>query len=595
MEPKSFYTKELKSQSKLQQKLQKLSNRWATLRVLIFVVMLAAIVYQVNERAIQQAIVLTFALVVLMVFMVKRHVKIKNNRQLATYKVNLLTTELQKLKGDYSQVENGTAFSTPKHPYSSDLDIVGKNSIYQLLNQTTSYFGASKLAKWLLSNSSSSQVLPRQQAAKELAQHPEWCLNYRALGMGTTLTTSQVASFKQWLHQPSRLLHKKGWLLAVLWLPILFVAVATVAFVMDITLWITLPLLVVELGLLRTQFTYASNTVESTTSTLKTLQTISGQLQLIEQSDFKAELLTGLKATTTPKPIACREIKLVSKWLTYLEARKGSLHILFNVPFLLDIRWLLKIEDWKHKNATYVETWWESLATMECLISLSSLYFTKPTWTTPNFSTQPYYLHATNLVHPLLGKEGVANDVALEGSGKTILITGPNMAGKSTYLRAIATNMVLAQLGAPVRASSFTCHPETKVYTAMRVKDDLSENISSFYAELSRIKELINRIRNGENCLYFLDEILKGTNSADRFKGAKALLQQLHKMGASGFISTHDIELGRWASSNPYVQNFSFESDIIRGKINFDYKIKKGICTSFNASELMRQMGIEME
>jgi len=188
----------------------------------------------------------------------------------------------------------------------------------------------------------------------------------------------------------------------------------------------------------------------------------------------------------------------------------------------------------------------------------------------------------------------VSNNFSFEGVGRTNLITGPNMAGKSTFLSTIATSWVFAQIGAPVRAKSFTINPSAQVFTAMRVKDNLSESVSSFYAELDRIKQLIDKINAGEQCLYFLDEILKGTNSADRHKGAEALIRQLHKLASSGFVSTHDLEVGELAAKENYVNNYSFESDIKDGQITFDYTIKEGICSSFNACELMRQMGIEV-
>ena len=175
-----------------------------------------------------------------------------------------------------------------------------------------------------------------------------------------------------------------------------------------------------------------------------------------------------------------------------------------------------------------------------------------------------------------------------------VLLTGPNMAGKSTFLRTIATNIIMAKIGGAVCASALTLSNDYQIFTSMRTEDDLSESISSFYAELTRIKQLLTTVDSEKNVMFFLDEILKGTNSEDRHKGAEALIRQLISLGVTGFVSTHDIALGQLTSELEGVANFSFESTINDENISFDYKLKEGICTSFNACALMRNMGINV-
>ncbi len=594
MNPSKFYNSHLKKQGDIQASLAAKSKLFSTVRVVLFLAFITAIVYELNEREMQPAILLTIALTIILVVTVKLHNKVKAQLVLATSVVNLSKKELNKLESNYNGINGGNEFKEDQHPYSADLDLFGEKSIFQLINQTTSFFGKQKLAHWLLNNTDKEEIIRRQDAANELGKNQEWCLNYRATGFSDTIDEKQVTSFKQWLHQKPTLLANVFLKWTIIVLPLLVLAIAAGAFIFDYTLYTTLPLLLISGFLLGKQHKYASKTVNSTYKALSMLQVLAKQLQVLEQSSFQSAYLVAIKSAVALDQNAGKEINRLHQLLDYLQARNGMMHVFVNIPFMLDIRWLIKLEEWRARNTTHIEEWFESLAKTECLISLSGLYFNHPKWTTPAFSDKPYYFKATELVHPMLGPEGVHNNFLFSGTGNTTLITGPNMAGKSTFLRTVATSWVFAQIGAPVRAKAFTINPNAQVFTAMRVKDNLSESVSSFYAELDRIKQLIDKIKSGEQCLYFLDEILKGTNSADRHKGAEALIRQLHKLNASGFISTHDLELGELAANESFVKNFSFESDINNGKITFDYTIKEGICSSFNACELMRQMGIEV-
>ncbi len=595
MSPQQFYTQQLENQSQVKKALTKKSNLFSTVRVIVFLVLLVAIVYQVNERAMQTSLVLFLLMVGILALLVKRHNKIKEQLKHVSNLVDLSTLELAKLKGDFNLIDGGNEFANDKHPYSADLDFFRDKSIFQFLNQTSSFFGKQKLAQWLQSVPKKAEIIKRQVAAKELSKNQEWCLAYRATGVGEHINQKELTSFKNWQHQTPILLGNTFLKAAILIIPILILLTSIGAFLFDYTLWANLPFLLISGILLGKQHTYAMQTVSSTYKALATLKVLGKQLAVIEQSNFTSTYMSELKGVVVSNQVAGVEINKLYKLLDNLQARNGMMHIFINIPFMLDIRWLLKLEEWRSQNMNNVENWFESLATTECLISLSGLYFNHPTWVTPSFSDTAYYFESNELIHPLLGAEGIANSFSFNGTGKTNLITGPNMAGKSTFLRTVATSYVLAQMGAPIRAKAFIINPTVHVFTAMRVKDNLSESVSSFYAELERIKQLIEMVKAGEPSLYFLDEILKGTNSADRHKGAEALIRQLHKLGATGFISTHDLELGELAAKEDFVQNYSFESDIKDGKITFDYTIKEGICSSFNACELMRQMGIEVE
>ena len=595
MNPSKFYNSQLEKQSQLKANLSNKSNLFSTIRVVVFLLFITVIIYELNERALQPAILLTLLLVIILTGLVKLHNKVKAYLVMAENMVYLSKLELERLDGDYGQIDGGKEFINDQHSYSSDLDIFGSTSIFQFINQTSSFFGKQKLAEWFLTKADRVEIKKRQRASIELSENQSWALEYRALGLSDQINEKQVKVFKNWLHQEPVLLNKSVLKTLIIVLPILVLLIAAGSFIFDYTLSFTIPLLILSGILLSKQHKYASKTVNETYEALATLQVLANQLMVLEKSSFSSAYLIEIKNTIASARNAGKEINRLHQLLDHLQSRNSMMHAFINIPFMLDIRWLIKLEEWRSENANHVEKWFDSLAQTESLISLSGIYFNHPEWTTPSFSDEPYYLKASELTHPMLGSGGVSNNFSFSGTGNTILITGPNMAGKSTFLRTIAASWVFAQMGAPVRAKEFVINPEAEVFTAMRVKDNLSESVSSFYAELDRIKQLIEKIKSGDQCLYFLDEILKGTNSADRHKGAEALIRQLHTLHATGFVSTHDLELGELAAKESFVRNYSFESDIKAGQITFDYTIKEGICSSFNACELMRQMGIEVE
>jgi DNA mismatch repair ATPase MutS len=262
---------------------------------------------------------------------------------------------------------------------------------------------------------------------------------------------------------------------------------------------------------------------------------------------------------------------------------------------LWDLFYLLRLETWKEQVTADIQKWMDAVSEAETINSLAGYYHANPDYILPVISSGDLHLEAKDMAHPLIVKgKGVSNSIALQGRGKTIVVTGSNMSGKSTFLRTVGINAVLAMAGAPVCATYFAVSL-CQVFTSMRTQDSLEESTSSFYAELKRLKQLIDSLPAEQPILYLLDEILKGTNSHDRHLGAQALIRQLHKHNATGFISTHDLALGEMADELPdSVFNYSFNSEIVDDKLYFDYTLRQGVCQSFNASKLMQQIGIEM-
>jgi DNA mismatch repair ATPase MutS len=265
-----------------------------------------------------------------------------------------------------------------------------------------------------------------------------------------------------------------------------------------------------------------------------------------------------------------------------------------------DLQQVLSLEKWKKENKEHIDDWFHSLAEIESLSSLANLSFNNPDWTFPGISQDHGTFMANSLGHPLIPKEKlVTNSFSTESSNGLNLITGSNMAGKSTFLRSVGVNVVLAMMGSAVYAKSFTVS-NMKVISSMRVSDNLEENTSTFYAELKKLKEVIEAVYQNEKVFLLLDEILRGTNSADRHAGSKALIKQLIQHNAVGLIATHDLELAKLADDPIAIgfpsklHNYHFDVQVTGDELYFDYKLKRGICTSMNASLLMKKIGIEL-
>ena len=256
--------------------------------------------------------------------------------------------------------------------------------------------------------------------------------------------------------------------------------------------------------------------------------------------------------------------------------RYNAFVLIINLFGLWDLHWVLKLEKWKASQKEDLPIWFDTLAELEAVLSLATLYYNNPDWTFPTISEQPL-IDGTDLAHPLIPRKGrIPNDTHIPTGGHIKLVTGSNMAGKSTFLRTVGLNIVLAMSGAPVCAKKLTL-PITQVYTSMRTQDALHESTSSFYAELKRLKMIIEAIELRTNAFFLLDEILKGTNSNDRHTGSKALIRQLINSQGSGIIATHDLELGQLeAISNGSVENLCIEVEVKGEELIFDYKIKPG-------------------
>jgi len=292
---------------------------------------------------------------------------------------------------------------------------------------------------------------------------------------------------------------------------------------------------------------------------------------------------------------AYRQVRRLSRLADRISSRQNAFAIIVNLLILWEIHSMIALERWKQESGRLLPTWLRTLGEVEAVASLAGIRFEHPDWAVPEvLEDRQTGLEARVMGHPLLGSDRVCNDFSLKEPVRVALITGSNMSGKSTFLRTVGVNLVLAYAGAPVCAEAFTCS-RVHLWTCMRTQDNLEQGISSFYAEILRIKRIVEAARTGGPVFFLLDEIFKGTNSRDRHLGARALITQLQEAGAFGLVSTHDLELADLErESGGRIVNYHFREHYEGDAIRFDYRLRPGVSTTSNALHLIRLAGIHL-
>ena len=587
---------------------QRQYNQLALWRLVWFVGVVLAIWGLHHADQVVVTLVVAVVGVIGFLWMLKRHNAIRRIRDLNHHLAYVNGDEAARLDRKFLRPETGEQFMNPTHPYSGDLDVFGKLSLFRLLNRTHTYEGTRRLADWLLAPAKPETIHFRQQAVTELQPQLDWRQTFEGLAYLNEAISLPTDSLRKWTTVETQPL--PGYMkIARLALPLLTLAVLIGWLGGWLLGWAVLASLAVSGFLLSQASERAKQVSEQTADITAALDTFRDLMAHAEAVPGKSERLRAIReALTSGSRPASVLVGQLSNLVQNFNFRRNPYFYLFVcLPVLWDVHYLIRLERWRKQHGPHLDRWFAALAEMECLNSLAGFAHAHPIYVQPDLVEADHLtLDARQAAHPLLAPgKGVANSLCMEGevglpNGQTILITGSNMSGKSTFLRTLGANTVLALAGAVVSAERFVVSP-VRLFTSMRTQDSLEESTSSFYAELKRLQTLIRLSAEpkGMPILYFLDEILKGTNSADRHRGAEALIRQLHQTTASGFVSTHDLELGQLtnATGQPldFVRNYHFQSDIHDGKLLFDYRLRDGICQSFNASQLMRSIGIDMD
>lgn len=506
--------------------------------------------------------------------------------------VTINEKEMAVLEHDYSTFADGEHYQEVSHPYCIDLDIFGPYSFFQFTNRTSTVIGSDRLAADLLALSPSENVQERQAAIRDLSTRLDWRQHFLALGQRTEDSAEQIDLLLRWLQQEP-FVSSKRWLRLILPVFPFVVLPVFVWLLYQQQFGLSLLCFVPAFLILRPFVKQVNRVHEQTSQAEKALRHYAKLIRHIEQETFSSDLLADLRDDLLPA--VSQRIDRLSYIISQLNARYNAFAIILNLFGLWDLQWILRLERWKEDQQSALPVWFDTLAQFEALNSLATTVYNNSDWVFPVF-TEKKQLDGEALGHPLLpADKRVTNEVTLPTLGHIKLLTGSNMAGKSTFLRTVGLNIVLANVGMAVCAQKMEL-PKLQVYTSMRTQDALHESTSSFYAELKRLKIIIEAVEQKANIFFLLDEILKGTNSRDRHTGSKALIHQLIEQGGGGIVATHDLELGSMeAQYSGKIENWCMEVAIENGQLDFDYKIKKGVSQSFNATVLMQQMGIKIK
>ncbi len=505
---------------------------------------------------------------------------------------------LQRLNGEWQNFKDtGADFGDTQHPFTADLDIFGANSLFQWINCAHTCIGRRRLAAILsVTPESIATIQQRQAAVSELAGLLWWRQRFQAEARLIAEVAKEPAALIQWAAESQRFFHSAWTRLALRLLPVFTLIWAAATFILKLPAGWLVGLLVIHFGILYYRGPERELIMAKVAPYQRQLQGLGRLFARLENRPFRASLTRHLRAELQVRGKAAhQQIAGLARIADAMSNRHNAFHFVLNLITLWDYHCLFALEDWKEQAGSHLAGWLEVLGELEALSSLAVVGHDHPEWAIPSVAeTGPVY-HGVNLGHPLLPEQRVGNDLLIRTPGEALLITGSNMSGKSTYLRTAGINLVLAYAGAPVCAGSLRC-TLAELYTCMRISDQLTRNISSFYAEILRIKQIVDATKAGKTVFFLLDEIFRGTNSLDRHAGARVLITKLSRSGASGLVSTHDLELAELEkSSHGRIKNFHFQERYQNGQILFDYRLRPGVSTTRNALFLIRSAGIEID
>lgn len=573
-------------------------NRISKLRLIVFLLGTALTIFMYATHNYYLSLGIFSAAFVLFVYLVIVDSDLEKKRTLTKLLLKINEDSINRLKGEWKNFTDlGSEFGDYEHPFSEDLDLFGRSSLFQWTNASRTFLGRRRFAQILREPLKEvSQISKRQEAVLELSTKLEWRQRFQAEAEVLKEKEKSIDALKDWskIKYP---FYDQNWVSYLVWiLPIITLGLIMSSILLEsIRYYHPLVSVVLQFLLLRWKKNEHKAALDTIYPYRNTIATYESMLKKLEAENFKASLILELKTSLQTKEhqSASHQIHKLVKIVDGISNRMNALYIIVDVLFLWDFHLMIALEKWKAQTGHLMMTWLEVLAEMEALSSLAIISFDHPNWCMPTFVTGEG-LSSRDLGHPLLGDQRRNNPVNVD-SATTLLITGSNMSGKSTLLRTVGINLLLAYSGAPVCANQLTCDI-MDIYTCMRVRDDLEQSISSFYAELLRIKQIVSSSKDKRNVFFLLDEVFKGTNSEDRHLGAKFLIKQLGRQGATGLVSTHDLELGGMEEEmKGKVKNFHFREYYENNQIHFDYILRPGISTTKNALYLIKMAGIEVE
>ncbi len=522
------------------------------------------------------------------------HSRVLRARELAERAVAFYERGLARMEDRWEgSGETGERFDDPHHVYAADLDLFGEGSLFQLLSTARTRMGEDTLAQWLLSPATVEKIGERHAAAGELREQLDFREDLAVLGEDAGVGVHPEALL-QWAESPNRM--RPLWLR---WLAPVLAGLAVLSAIVWARWEVAAPLIVIVV--VEAIFTYSLKTLtdqvlHGAEHAFRDLDLLSGALARMEAHRFEAPRLQALQRELVSSGVpSSRAIARLKTLVELIDGRHDFFVRIIDAPLMYSVQVAFAAERWRKAHGSALRRWASALGEMEALLALATYSF--------EHQTDPYQVltegtaafTGDGLGHPLVAAATcVLNDISIQGETRVLLVSGSNMSGKSTLLRAIGMNVVLAMAGAPVRARSLRLTP-LRIGASIRVNGSLREGSSRFYAEIKRLRQIFDLAGGDLPLLFLLDELLQGTNSKDRRMGAEGIVGALVNRGAIGLVSTHDLALTDMGGAvEGYLRNVHFQDELENGRMTFDYKLRDGVVTKSNGLELMRSIGLEV-
>lgn len=575
-------------------------NGFSFLRLGVFITAIVLFYLLFNLGALA-LITWSIAMITLFLWVIKQQAELQETLDFNSTKQQLLQNEIAIFHLKPNIYDAGVAFENPKHPYTDDLDIFGEHSLYAILNRTATIEGNEILAGWLKNAATKQTIINRQDAIQELVKQQQENLNFRTQLYplkGIALAQLKL-NIKEKLPSITHFINAKYFPIILYFLPALSFSLLLAAIFYSGILWSFLGL-----SLLINYVVYAFHLKEINQAHLLfsksalQLKILAKVVKPFEEQQWKGNYLTFLIDEIKNKEgdSTHQQIKKLSKIIEDFDTRLNIfIGTILNLFLFWDLRVVKRLNKWQEQSSGTIINSFKVIAEFEALISLANLDYNHPDWVYPEIR-ESYFLRADAMGHPLIPNQERVNNAFQFSEQKTIdVITGSNMAGKSTFLRTIGINLVLAYAGAKVCATHF----ETGVFSLvsyMRIKDSLIDQTSTFKAELDRLKMILSLTENQENTFVLVDEMLRGTNSKDKYLGTKVFIEKLISQQTPGLIATHDLQIAELEKDYPAnVRNYHFDITMKNEEMFFDYLIKDGECKTFNAAILLKAIGLSLD
>ncbi|MGH9616493.1 MAG: MutS-related protein [Acidobacteriaceae bacterium] len=600
-QPSEEYRRHIDLRQRELRRLDKLHIRFGNLRLLLAVIVLVLAWCAFRLHLISAwwlaAPIAAFAVVAFY------HARVLRARKYARRVIELYQRGLARIEDRWmGGGQQGERFRNPDHLYAGDLDLFGTGSLFELLSTARTRMGENKLAEWLLSGSPVEEILARQTAIAELRGNLDLREHMAALGDKSEVGVHPEALLS-WSEAPKEI--REPWLRWLAPLLMLLAIAAAAAW----AVWGTfVPLLVVLAGegsIIYRRRKHLQSIFSAAEGSFENLNLLSIILARLEKEEFRSPRLHSIQQALRSHDLnGSQAIMRLRKIVEFIDSRDNLFVRVLDVPLMYSVQVALAAEAWRARHGNAVRAWLQATGEMEALLSLATYHYEHPTDPFPELVAVPEFvdgaplaprLDAEALGHPLIpAAKCIRNDVTLDAETRAILVSGSNMSGKSTYLRTVGINTVLAMAGAPVRARRLRLTP-LQVGASIQVNDSLQEGSSRFYAEITRLRRIYDLAAETPPLLFLLDELLQGTNSKDRRIGAEGVLRGLLERGAIGILTTHDLALTDMGGfKEGTLRNMHFEDQVENGRMLFDFQLREGVITKSNGLELMRSIGLNV-